>query len=283
MYDQLNRFLFEDFAVRGEFITLSNSYQNTIAKHNYPKHIQLLMGQALAALGLMTATLKIKGSISLQLQTKGEIQLLIVQSDEQLRMRGVAQLRSEKELPFAELVKDGHMVITIEPENGKRYQGIVPLSGDSLESCLIEYFNQSEQLSTHISLFADDSKAAGFMLQQLPSETLNPNDWQHLQTLAETIKDDEALTLDASQLLHRLYHEEKVRLFDPQGVCFQCRCSQQRCEESLATLDEQELLTMVREDDGIHMSCEFCLSEYRFDENDIKRIKSGFPSQEGHS
>lgn len=283
MYDQLNRFLFDGKAIRGEFITLSNSYQSTIAKHNYPKHIQVLMGEALAALGLMTATLKIKGSISLQLQTQGEIQLLFVQSDEKLNMRGVAQLRSEQELPFADLVKDGQMVITIEPENGKRYQGIVPLSGDSLASCLVEYFNQSEQLRTHISLFANDTNAAGFMLQQLPSEELNMDDWQHLVTLAETIKEDEALSLDASQLLHRLYHEEKVRLFDPQGVQFKCRCSQQRCEESLATLDEAELLTMVREDDGIKMSCEFCLTEYRFDENDVKRIKSGFPNQEGHS
>jgi len=283
MYDQLNRFLFEQKAIRGEFITLSNSYQQTIDNHYYPQHIKLLMGEALAALGLMTAILKIKGKISLQLQTKGELKLLHVQSDEALNMRGVAQLRSEEPLPFAELVKGGQMVITIEPENGQRYQGIVPLSQASLAECLVDYFNQSEQLKTHISLFANDKHAAGFMLQQMPSEDLEYEDWQHVVTLAETLKEEEALTLDVSQIVHRLYHEEEVRLFDPQGVQFKCVCSQERCEESLATLDEAELMEIIEEDGAIVMNCEYCLAGYAFSELDIKRIKSGFPNAEGHS
>jgi molecular chaperone Hsp33 len=287
MKDLLSRFIFEQHQVRGELVSLANAYQQTIGGHQYPKHIKTLLGEALSAVTLLTATLKMEGKVSLQLQGGEGLKLLLVECTHDMNLRGVAHPGETCEPDFASIVKGGQMIITIAPSKGQRYQGIVPLESDSLAQCIAAYFEQSEQLSTRLYLYADNDHAAGFLLQQMPAseqeQESEDDTWTHLITLADTLKSDEALNLSHQEVIHRLYHEESIRMFDPAIVHFKCECSQARCEASLTTVSIDELMDIIQQESQINMTCDFCLTEYVFDENDVKRIHSGFPNIVGNA
>jgi molecular chaperone Hsp33 len=287
MKDLLSRFIFEQHQVRGELVSLASAYQQTTKGHQYPEHIKTLIGEALSAVALLTATLKMQGKVSLQLQGGEGLKLLLVECTHEMNLRGVAHPGETSEPDFASLVKGGQMIITIAPAKGQRYQGIVPLEADSLASCIAAYFEQSEQLSTRLYFYADNDFAAGFMLQQMPAnqqEKESEDDtWTHLTTLADTLKSEEALGLSHQEIIHRLYHEESIRMFDPALVNFECECSQARCEASLTTVSIEELMDIIQQDSQINMTCDFCRTEYIFDENDVKRIHSGFPNIVGNA
>jgi molecular chaperone Hsp33 len=287
MKDLLSRFIFEQHQVRGELVSLASAYQQTINGHQYPAHIKTLIGEALSAVALLTATLKMEGKVSLQLQGGEGLKLLLVECTHEMKLRGVAHPAEISEPGFASLVKGGQMIITIAPNKGQRYQGIVPLEADSLANCIAAYFEQSEQLSTRLYLYADDELAAGFLLQQMPAseneQESEDDTWTHLTTLADTLKEDEALTLSHQEIIHRLYHEESIRMFDPALINFKCECSKERCEASLTTVSVEELMDIIQQDSEINMTCDFCRTEYIFDENDVKRIHSGFPNIVGNA
>ncbi|MGL4937764.1 Hsp33 family molecular chaperone HslO, partial [Shewanella sp.] len=163
-------------------------------------------------------------------------------------------------------------VITLTPEEGERYQGVVALDKPTLAACVEEYFNQSEQLPTSIWLFADGKQAAGMFLQVLPSQEDHHLDFEHLSQLTSTIKAEELFTLDAQSVLHRLYHQEEVRLFDPIDVSFKCTCSLERSAGAIKTLDQAEIEAILAEDGKIEMGCEYCPAKYTFDAIDIASL-----------
>ena len=171
----------------------------------------------------------------------------------------------------------GQLAITIDPAKGQRYQGIVPLGDSSLGDSLEVYFAQSEQLPTRFWLACDGQRAAGMLLQQLPPQQTTDaqqrdRQWQHACTLAATIEPGELLELGAPELLHRLYHEEPVRLFESQPVTFGCSCSRERSLAALAALGADELESLLEEQPSISMDCEFCLQHYRFQRRDLADI-----------
>ena len=223
--DQLYRYLFEHHQVRGELVQLDQTFRHMVAAQEYPAPVRQLLGELLVATSLLTATLKFEGSITVQLQGNGPVSLAVINGDHQQQLRGVA--RWQGELPanpdLKALVGDGHLVITISPDEGERYQGIVSLESDSLASSLESYFAQSEQLATRIWIrtggTAAEPLAAGMLLQELPaSSEQHADEFDHLSKLTDTIKDEELFTLPAEEILYRLYHEEEVRLFAPQAI-----------------------------------------------------------------
>lgn len=277
--DQLHRYLFEHHQVRGELVQLQQTYAQMLDAQSYPAPIRQLLGELLVATSLLTATLKFEGSITVQLQGKGPVQLAVINGDHRQQLRGVA--RWEGDLPaeakLHQLIGDGFMVITIQPLQGERYQGIVALSGDSLAACLEEYFAQSEQLATRIWIHTNTQlaapQAAGMLLQALPaSHDEHQHDFEHLATLTDTIKCEELFNLPAEEILYRLYHEEEVRLFDPQSVCFRCTCSRERCADALLQIGETEANSIVAEQGEIDMHCDYCGSHYRFDAVDVQAL-----------
>ncbi len=173
---------------------------------------------------------------------------------------------------------DSVLAMTIDPEGGQRYQGLVALDGDSLADCLNAYFASSEQLESRFVLHADGRRARGFLLQQLPVAQVPQGEqreasWQHLTTLAQTLSAEELLGLDNNTVLHRLYHEEEVRLFDTQQVQFSCSCSRERSQKALLSLGEQDVLALLQEQSGnIEMDCQFCNQHYQFDADDIRQL-----------
>ncbi len=273
--DRSQRFLFEEADIRGEIVQLDQSYRDIIAVHQYAPGVSRLLGEFLAASVLLATTLKFEGKLVLQARSNGQLPLLMVECDDALRVRAIARGAQEATSErFDQLLSGGHLAITIDPVKGQRYQGIVPLVEDSLAHSLDAYFRQSEQLGTRFWLSARDGCAAGMLLQQLPTQLVEDpaerrNQWEHATTLAQTLQGEELRSIAAPELVHRLYHEEPLRLFEPAPVAFQCNCSRQRTRNALASLPSAEVEELLEELGSITMDCEFCNQQYRFVREDL--------------
>ena len=284
-WDQIQRFLFEQRSVRGELVQLKQSYEQCISGKDYPPQTEQLLGECLAAVVLLGNILKLDGLLSIQAKSDGPIGLLMAEYNSNHSVRALVRMHegAADEMEFQQLFTNGHMVITIDPREGERYQGIVPLMGESLSVCLEGYFRQSEQLDTHIQLMANGELAAGFMLQAMPATeehaAVSHEDWEHLLQLSNTLAPSELFELDKLQILHRLFHEETLRVFDPADICFRCSCSQPRTLSALRSLGREEVDQILSEQGSIQMDCQFCGQEYRFFDTDVKDI---FPETSIH-
>ncbi|MBN3052856.1 MULTISPECIES: Hsp33 family molecular chaperone HslO [Pectobacterium] len=278
-HDQLHRYLFENYAVRGELVTVNETYQRILTNHDYPVAVQTLLGEMLVATSLLTATLKFSGDITVQLQGDGPLKLAVINGNHQQQMRGVARLQGDiaPGSSLKEMVGNGYLVITITPTDGERYQGVVGLEGETVAECLESYFQQSEQLPTRLFIRTGqhDGKqaAAGMLLQVLPAQDADRNDFDHLAQLTTTVKADELFTLPATEVLYRLYHQEEVTVYEPQDVEFRCHCSRDRCADALMTLSDQEVNEMIEQDGEIDMHCDYCGTHYLFNSLDIRAIR----------
>ncbi|EWH11227.1 Hsp33-like chaperonin [Catenovulum agarivorans DS-2] len=273
--DQLNRYIFEEMNVRGELVQLAESYQQMLKNHHYPDSIKHIIGELFAATSLLTATLKFTGDIAVQIQGNGPVSYVAINGTDKQALRGVARFsEAPKDLNLSSAFGDkGFMVITITPEKGERYQGIVALEQETIAGCLQDYFRQSEQLDTHIWLYTDTKQAlaAGMLLQRLPGEEKEQDDanMEHLAQLTSTVKHDEIFSLAAQDLLYRLYHQERVKVFEPQSVTFHCGCSKDKTYNALASIQPNELTAILQEEGKIEVKCEYCLTKYSFVENDL--------------
>jgi len=268
--DQLVRYTFADQDVRGELVQLTSSYQSLIRGHQYPPLVQQALGEMMAAVSLLTATLKFEGHIAVQLQGDGPLNFIAVNGNHQQQLRGIARIRDEiKSTNIRDMIGKGQLVITLEPEQGERYQGVTSADADSIAEMLENYFMQSEQLATKIWLNADGEHAAGMLLQRMPASGKDMTGFEHLTTLTETITEQELYTLPAEQLLHRLYHEETVHIYPPQSVSFVCGCSRERTLEALASVPVEQIKEILEQDSEIVMTCDYCLTEYRFSQEDF--------------
>ena len=194
--------------------------------HQYAPGVSRLLGEFLAASVLLSSNLKFEGRLILQVRSEGQVPLLMAECDHLLQIRGIARGAQEAtSTSNDQLLHNGQLVITIDPTHGQRYQGITALQQGSLAHSLGAYFEQSEQLKTRLWLAADGKRAGGLLLQQLPAQ-ITPQEkaqlrhWEHACSLATTVKDTELLNLDSEQMLHQLYHEDRVRLFEPSAVQF---------------------------------------------------------------
>lgn len=275
--DVLRRFLFEELGIRGEWVKLTQSWQQAKSHQQGDEAIQQQLGQALVAVVMLSATIKFKGSMILQTQGDGHIQTLVAQSTEDKKIRGLVRAR-ENTPPDAQdnLFGQGQLVLTVTSDNNQPYQGIVPLQTSDLAASLEMYFSQSEQLKTRLWLFANETDAAGLFIQELPEQerasVYDHDAWDRIEILANTITSQEILDLDAEDLLHRLFHEEQVRLFDAEPVEFYCRCSRQLIEKTLRAMGRAELEDILQEQGAIEVDCEFCGKHYSFDQVDVEAI-----------
>ena len=273
--DILYRYLFDNKHARGELVQLKNSYQAIIDKHNYPPGVQQLLGELLAATSLLTATLKFEGEITVQLQGNGPVGYLSVNGNHNQVMRGIARLTTETSaVGLKALIGKGNMVITIRPDKGEPYQGIVALEKETLADCLAHYFEASEQIPTSIWLFTDVEQqlVAGALVQLLPDgddKQQQQDDYQHLCQLTNTIKAAEIFALDGQALLYRLYHQEEVRLFEPQQVSYQCGCSEDKCLQAISQIQPSELKNILAEQGSVSMTCDYCLTTYAFGDKEL--------------
>lgn len=276
MSDQILRFIFDNTAVSGKWVQLRQSYTEALGNHHYPPAVQRLLGEFLAAVSLLGATIKFDGTIILQARSEGEVPLIMAEATSNNEIRAIVYGAEQSiSTDFHTLLANGTLFITIDPVGGQRYQGVVALEGDNLAACLEGYFQRSEQLPTRVWLAADGQTAAGLLLQELPGTAeieRRREQWQHLTTLAQTVRPDELLDLSAEALLHRLFHQEEVRLLRCDDLQFRCSCSRQRTESMLIGLGRAEIESILEESGEVVVNCEFCLQAYRFDAEQARQL-----------
>jgi molecular chaperone Hsp33 len=284
--DALQRFVFESTPVRGNIVNLSQTFKQALHQQQMPSGLRRSLGELMAASALLSATLKMRGSLVLQIQSKGLLKLLVVECNSDFGIRATAKwdeaVTDTQDL--FELVEHGQCMITLDPKDeGQAYQGIVPLEGSSISEVLENYMLRSEQIDTRIWLSCNGESAAGMLLQKLP-ETVNQvttthdlDTWNRVSQLANTLTDSELLNLPAETLLTRLFHQEEVRLFEQSPTQFYCSCSRESVADMLRMLGNDELESIIEERGEIEVNCDFCNTLYRFDKIDAAQLLAAEP------
>ena len=277
MSDLRQRFFIDNSPVRGEVVHLEEALQTILAQRDYAPAVRILLGEMLSATALLASTLKINGRISLQIQASGTFKWAMAECNHLGEVRALADY--EEDPRFAEAQSSSTVLksllnpvlfINIEPEFGERYQGIVPLDQDDLAGCLMQYYDLSAQIPTRIVLASDEQRSGGLLIQLLPRNSeeeqrrVDEDLWPRLKMLTETLKKDELVGLDASEILYRLYNEEEVRLPETEQLKFGCTCSKERCAVALEQVGIQAVRETLEFQNPIEMDCQFCNSKYTF-------------------
>lgn len=286
--DLILPFQAEQADVAGRLVKLGPVVDEILSRHDYPEPVTRLLGEAVALTALLGAALKFEGKFILQASTDGPVDLLVADYQVPGRLRGYARFSAERvaglgadEGAPSMLLGHGHLAMTIDRGTDmERYQGVVPLEGESLTEAADTYFRQSEQLPTFIRLAVARHyrggqwswRAGGLLVQKLGREgreggsAFEEEDWVRARTLAETVEDHELLDplLPPDRLLYRLFHEEQVRAFPAQRLETYCSCSRERVEELLKRFTSEDLKDMTV-DGEVWVTCEFCNSRYQFD------------------
>jgi molecular chaperone Hsp33 len=276
--DYSQRFLFEHRAIRGQFVRLEQSYRDVLETHFYPEVIQNLLGEYLCAATLLSGTIKYDGVLTLQTSGSHNMPVIMAECSSKREVRGIARI-SQPDTAHNEnnSMQQGTLAITITPNEGKRYQGIVSLDGDTLSSGLENYFQQSEQLVTRLWLSSNGASVSGLLIQALPASEQDDrekheDDWQHVECLANTLSDEELEQLDCETLLRRLFHEEDLRLFSKESVQFACSCSSERTARALLGIGEQEVRDILLEQGKITLNCEFCNQRWDYYQQEVDEL-----------
>ncbi|PLX37532.1 MAG: Hsp33 family molecular chaperone [Hyphomicrobiales bacterium] len=295
--------------IRGRTVRLGPLLDSILLRHAYPPAVSRLLGEAMALTALLGTAMKIDGRFQLQTSTDGPVSMIVVDYRVPEAIRpyarfdadAVAAAERDGRATPADLLGHGHLAMTVDPGAGmQRYQGVVALSGQSLEDVAHDYFAQSEQIPTRVRLAVAETmirngdgakagwQAGGILIQFLPDSPerlrrgdLHPGDapdgaattgeveddaWLEARSLVETVEDHELTDpgLALETLLFRLYHERGVRVFSPQPLIDRCGCSRDRVAEMLARFQPEERAEMIV-DGEIVVTCEFCSSHYHFD------------------
>lgn len=270
--DSVIPFGFESLPVRGALIHLSRTWRRMLRDHNYDALINETLGHAAAATGLIAQSLKFDGAITLQIQGEGHLRMLVMQSTNDFDMRGMAHVDEDTSAAsFAELTAKSRCAVTV--DSGDRpYQGIVEMDESSLAASLEHYFERSVQVPSHVVLVANEERAGGILLQQLPGQPINEDDWNRLHFLAETLAIEDFERDEGIDLIGKLFAEDDVRVYEAKAVHFRCRCSAAKTEDVLKMLGEHEARQVLVERGNIEVICEYCGHRRHFDAVDVERL-----------
>ena len=296
MTDTLQKFMFENAGVRGELVELEYSWQQMLSHKVYPKAVQTILGELMAASALLSANLKFNGSMIMQIHGDGPVKLMVVECDADLRIRATAKLADDAVIEDHETLKElvhahgqGRFVITLDPNDKmpgqQAYQGIVPLDGDNVATVIENYMLRSEQLDTKLWLAANEKVTRGMLLQKLPdiggsgTHTKVGEDgedgedmWSHAVMLGDTLKHEELLNTDIATLMHRLFWEQTLRVFDPLHPVFHCSCTREKVGDMLKMLGQAEVESAIAEIGRLDINCDFCGKHYGFDQVDCTQL-----------
>ncbi len=273
--DAVIPFVFESLPVRGALVQLESTWQRMQRDHDYPGPVTNVLGHSAAATALIAQSLKFDGTITFQISSDGPLSMLVMQSTDDLDLRGMASAQDvDGDMRFADLVAGARCAVTVDSGAMEQpYQGIVEISPDSLAASLENYFARSVQVPSHLHLAGDDVKCGGILIQQLPEESPTlEDDWRRLGLLVKTLRAEDLVEGASHDLLHRIFAEDDVRAFEPRGARFRCRCSRQKVEEVLRLLGEQETRAACETNGTVEVTCEYCGRVRVFDAIDVARV-----------
>lgn len=273
--DLLDPFLFEKTPIRGSLVHLGSTYHLALEHQHLPPIIKKSLGELMAACALLTSTLKMDGSMVFQIQTNGQLKLLVVECNANLEIRATAKWDGDIDegADFLDIIKEGHCMITLDTKNNKPYQSIVSIEGNSIAAMLEHYMVHSQQIDTKLWLSCDGDKAAGLLIQKLPEQASQDADaWNRIGILAGTITKNELLTETTDRIITNLFHEEDVRLFDAKPVRFYCKCTRESVASMLQMLGKSEVESILAEQERIEVNCDYCNKLYAFDAVDAAAL-----------
>ena len=274
----VQRFLFKELNIRGQHIQLQDSWQAMIKDRHYPQPIVKLLGELTAISVLLANGMKHQGRITMQIQGSGPITLLVVDVTHDLKIRGVAKTNREitTESTLDELLGDGQILMTLEnTQTQHHFQSYVPREGDSVAQAFETYLSQSEQLPSKLWLAANEQSLGGVLIQKMPETDGHDEDgWDRVLHIATTVKEEELTTLDSEALLHRLFHEELIELFEAEEVLYECPQDKERVTNMLLSLGEEEVRKVLEEQGEIVIHNEMCNYHLRFNKDDIDELFS---------
>jgi molecular chaperone Hsp33 len=272
--DALARFVFERGAVRGVVVSLDRTSADILACHPYPPALRRVLGELLGATALLASTLKFQGSLTVQLQGDGPVRLLVVECDATLTLRATAQwdpaVLLPDNAPLATLAggpEHGRLAILLDPrDGGPVYQGIVALEATTIAALMEHYLSTSEQIASRLALATAGDRVRGILLQRLPASTATDDAlWERVSATAASATGAMLFAhAGAAELVSSLFAQDDVRLFSPRGARFGCSCSPERVENALRLIGRQEVESILQEQGGVTLHCEFCNREYRF-------------------
>lgn len=291
--DQLIPFESATLPIRGRFCRLDKTLSDILTSHSYPDVVSHALAEAAALTSLLGSLLKFDGIFTLQLKGDGPVSMLVCDITSDGALRATAQFDATKlpdydpGLTPKEIFGKGYIAFTIDqgPQT-ERYQGIVELQPDSLTASAQQYFDQSEQIETFISLSvgrltvgdqAERFCAAGLLLQRMPeqdagrlsrelADDAEADGWQRMTLFAKSAQQDEMLDLALPEhdLLYRLFQEDGVRVTENRALYHECRCSEEKIRNVLSQFKPEDLTDMLTEEGDISALCQFCGYDYRF-------------------
>lgn len=287
--NRMIKFLFEGAPVRGAIVEMQQEWKRCLENHQYPSNLISLLGQFTAGALLLSSTIKFEGSLILQVKGSGPISILIAEVSTGLKIRAMAQVREgakiDETMGLQELINQnqtGQCAIILDPKDRapgvQPYQGIVPLSGNTVSECLETYMRQSEQLETRLWLAANADHLGGLLIQKMPgtggtaAEANDPEAWKRIGLLAETVKFEELLSLDAPEILRRLFWTEHLQIISDNAVIFSCNCSRERTNAMLLSLGEKECMDIIKAEGKIDVKCQFCNKTQTYSKADIEEL-----------
>lgn len=277
----IQRFLLEDLDIRGSVVLLGDVWTQLQANRHYPVEVSNLLGEMSAVAAVIAGNLKQAGRLTMQIQGRGPVGLLVVDCSESLNIRAMARMDADTAGlgGLRELIGDGRLQLSLDaPSMREPYTSIVPLAGDSIASTFEHYLTQSEQQPAGLWLACNRDAAAALFLQKMPGADMRDLDgWTRVSQLAHTVQHQELLSLEPAELLGRLFAEENVRLFDARPVVHDWPRDEQRVIGMLRGLGEYEVRRMLAEHGEIVIRDDLSNHDYRFDADDIDNVFSGDP------
>ena len=269
-FNQVHPFLFEHLDIRGAIVSLDDAWRSLVADRGYPVAVARVLGEMSAVTTLISANLKQPGRMTFQLRGAGPVNLLVLDCDEQLRLRGMAQWNAaaiQEQQSVPDLLGHGQLALTLDAAAMRQpYQSLVPLEGDSVAAIFEHYLTQSEQQPTRLALAAGPKRAVGLFLQKLPeADQRDADGWNRIQHLLATVKDEEMLTLEPLELLRRLFPEEDIRVFDPRPVTHHCPKDWEKVSNLVRGLGREECDAILREHGELVIRDDICNHDYHLD------------------
>jgi len=295
-------FQLDESQLRGRAVKLGAALDDVLCPHDYPPPVAHLVAELVGLSLLLSSMIKYDGVFTLQAQGDGPVSMLVADVTTEGKVRGCANFDAERltaarenlkalktsedaQNHLAQYLGKGYLIFTVDQGGLKEpYQGVVELKGSSLIDCVQHYFTQSEQIDTGIKIAAGQRdgkwRGGGIMLQRLPEEhekeiakgNVDEDDWRRTMVLLDSASEDEFLDskLPVKDLLFRLFHEDGIRVYDPQPIEKECRCSMEKVENMLRLMSEDDIEHM-RDGDNITMRCEFCAAEFSYDLSELKK------------
>ena len=287
--DSVAAFTIEGAPARGRYARLgAGTVDAILCRHDYPRPVALLLGEALSLAAIVGSLLKSGGTLTVQAEGDGPAPLLVAEYRGNGGLRGYARVTDhalgDTRLSPAELIGAGALTLTLDQgDDTSQMQGVVPLEGATLAACAELYFERSEQTPTKVKLAVGQDilpdktvwRAGGALLQRVAGDDargFTDEDWSRAGILFDTLTDaellDPALALDRA--LFRLFHEDGVRMAAAKALEDRCTCDAGRLGALLQRFTPDELNDLIEPDGLLHARCQFCARLYLLDPAELR-------------